>query len=290
MGSSTFRLLYYPWITQNIASAVIDREVKRFAFVLQDALTTATGGNSIVQVLPPVDVPKQVEIIAAGGCEIGLMNPLGYVFAHRRNASVESIALAQRIIDGKIGDTYYAQIYTNRRSAIRMPEQLRNRTIGYGTPYSTSNFLIPALEIKKRGLHPFTGFSRIEFVGGHELVAKAVYEGRLDVGAGHDGVILDLSKQYGYGDAALKIRKLIRSDPIPSDPIAVNVPDANTRKLIQDALVVASGTQDGRQALAVFWGNVQGLSRTTASAYASLETALAELGLTEADLLRLTTG
>jgi phosphonate transport system substrate-binding protein len=88
-------------------------------------------------------------------------------------------------------------------------EQLRGRAIGYGTPYSTSNFLIPALEIKKAGLHPFTAFSRIEFVGGHELVAKAVYEGRLDAGAGHDGVIADLSNQYGYGDSAEKLVTLL---------------------------------------------------------------------------------
>ncbi len=234
----------------------------------------------------PVDVPKQVELIAGGSCEIALMNPLGYVFAHRRNVSVESVALAQRIIDGQVGDTYYAQIYVNKRSAIRKPEQLRGRAIGYGTPYSPSNFLIPALQIKKAGLHPFTGFTRIEFVGGHELVAKAVYEGRFDAGAGHDGVVADLCSQDGYGDAAERLVTLLRSDPIPSDPVAVNVRDAGTRKLLQDALLAAAATPDGRQALAVFWGNVQGLSRTTAKAYASLETALTQLGMTEADLLR----
>ena len=279
-------MLYYPWITQNIDPGVIDREVRRFAAVLQNAIAAASGASAVVQVLPPLDVPKQVEVIAGGGCEIGLMNPLGYVFAHRRNASVESIALAQRIINGQVGDTYYAQVYVNKRSAIRKAEQLRGRAIGYGTPYSTSNFLIPALEIKKTGLHPFAGFSRIEFVGGHELVAKAVYEGRLDIGAGHDGVIADLSNQYGYGDAAEKLVTILRSDPIPSDPVAVNVTDAATRKLLQDALVTSGGTPDGRQALAIFWGNVQGLSRTTADAYASLETALTQLGLSETDLLK----
>jgi phosphonate transport system substrate-binding protein len=280
------RLAYYPWITQNVDAGIIDREVKRFAVAVQNALIKAGSAGAVVLVLPPVDVPKQVEAIAGGGCEIALMNPLGYVFSHRRNANVESVAVAQRLIDGQVGDSYYAQVYVNKRSAIRKTEQLRGRTIGYGTPFSTSNFLIPALEIKKSGLHPFAGFSRIEFVGGHELVAKAVYEGRLDVGAGHDGVIADLSNQYGYGDAAEKLVRVIRSAPIPSDPVAVNVADPASRKLVQDALVAAAGTTEGREALAIFWGNVQGLSRTTADAYASLEKALTELGLTESDLLK----
>lgn len=286
MSTSNFRLLYYPWITQNVDATLIDREVQRFAITLQETLKAAAGNSFTVQVLNPVDVPKQVEIIANGGCEIALMNPLGYVFARRRNPLVASVAIAQRIIDGQVGDTYYAQVYTSKLTAIRTIYQLRNRSIGYGTPYSTSNFLIPALEIKNKGLHPFTAFSRIEFLGGHDLVAKAVYDGKIDIGAGHDGVIIDLSNQYGYGDAVGKLSTIIRSAPIPSDPVVVNVSDNAVLTLLQTSLIKTAITPDGRQSLAMFWGNAQGLSPASADAYNALEKALDELGLDEVDLLR----
>jgi ABC-type phosphate/phosphonate transport system substrate-binding protein len=47
----------------------------------------------------------------------------------------------------------------------------------------------------------YTSFASVQFLGGHDLVAGAVYEGRFDVGAGHDGVIDDLANQPGCGDA-----------------------------------------------------------------------------------------
>ena len=52
------------------------------------------------------------------------------------------------------------------------------------------------------GLNVYSTFNKMQFFGGHNIVAMAVYNGQTDVGAGHDGVIVDLSGQYGYGDAA----------------------------------------------------------------------------------------
>lgn len=287
---ATYRLSYYPWITQHRPLEEVHHYVRQFAAVL----ATALGGNSTVTVVPPLEVDKQIDQLLAGAVDIALMNPLGYVFARRRpsGASIASIAIALRFIDGILGDTYFAQLYTRNTMALRKGEpalasRLRGRSIGYGVPYSTSNFLVNAWALKQQlGVHPFTFFSKVEFLGGHDIVAKAVYEGRIDVGAGHDGVIIDLANQYGYGDAKEKLVQIVRSDPIPSDPVVARIADAGERTALQAALVAAGNTPDGKAALEGFWGMAQGLKPIEANTYDLLATIMAEFKLEEKDLLR----
>jgi ABC-type phosphate/phosphonate transport system substrate-binding protein len=126
---------------------------------------------------------------------------------------VDVAALALRIINGKVGSTYISQIYTNVKSGIGDITAARGKSIAYGVPISTSNFLIPALILKRASLHPFLSFARIGFSGGHDKSAEAVYAGQYDMGAGHDGVIVDLSKQPGYEDAESILKPLVISDP-----------------------------------------------------------------------------
>lgn len=289
---TTFPLSYYPWITQHVAPDELRRYVIDFARELGSQLTALSGTDYYIEVQQPVEVPRQIEMIASGLTTIALMNPLGYVFARARQPAVEAIAVALREIDGKVGPTYFAQLYTNKKTAIRFsdPKGLavaRGKSIGYGVPYSTSNFLVPAYHLAtKLGVHPFAFFSRAEFVGGHELVAKAVYEGRVDIGAGHDGVIKDLARQYGYGDAEDRLVTIARSEPIPSDPVAVHLADPAQRALLLNALVATAGTAVGAEALRRFWGMVAGLAPIAPDAYALLDSAMTRLGLTEQDVLR----
>ena len=279
------RLTYYPWITQNVDPHEIRMAVNAFATEISGQLKSLNGIEAYVEVLKPLSVPEQLVSISTGQSELALMNPLGFVFAHRRNPKVEAAAVALRTIDGKVGPKYYAQIYTIRKTAIRSLEGLRGRTIGFGLPYSTSSFLIPAWVMFLAKIHPFASFRRVEFLGGHELVAKAVYDGAIDAGAGHDGVIRDLAGQYGYGDAESVLFQIVRSSPIHSDPVAVNIADDNLKATIRSALVAASSTQVGKRALARCWGNVHSLSPTVSGDYYELEESLEALGLREEDLL-----
>lgn len=287
----TYRLSYYPWLTQHVPAAEIHQEIERFAGEIEKQLTDVR-----IRVLPALEVGPQIDQLVAGESELALMNPLGYVFARRRidkagtENPIQSIAIAIRIIDGKPGDTYFGQVYARDTSAIRaddpkLAQKLRGKSIGYGVPYSTSNFLIPAFELLKLGVHPFAGFKRVEFVGGHDLAAKAVYEGKVDLGVGHDGVIIDLGNQYGFGDATKRMATVIRSAPIPSDPVVMRSTDAAARAAMQKALVAAGQTPVGKATLLRFWGLVQGLEAINADRYVVLDEALTALNLREADLL-----
>jgi phosphonate transport system substrate-binding protein len=283
-----YRLSYYPWITQHVARDEIDRQIKIFGSLIKQELERLGAPDPRVEVLAPLDVPAQIKQILAGDAEIALMNPLGFIFARQqqtRRPSVEAVAVALRIIDGKVGKVYFAQLYTAKKTAIRKREQVANRSIGYGVPFSTSNFLLPAAMLLEVGVHPLVGVTRVEFLKGHEIVAKAVYEGKVEVGAGHDGVIVDLANQPGYGDAADVLVQIARSPPIPSDPIVVNIPNAAERQRVQKAIVAAGNSDAGKSALKLFWGNAQGLEVTDTASYANLSEALKDLRLGAADLL-----
>jgi ABC-type phosphate/phosphonate transport system substrate-binding protein len=121
---------------------------------VEGELAKAKAAIAKIEVLPPLEVPDQIGAIADGRCQIALMNPLGYVFARARNPQVAAIALAQRIIHGKVGDVYFAQVYAHKSSGITKDDlsRMKGRSIGFGVPISTSNFLVPAYELRQGGL------------------------------------------------------------------------------------------------------------------------------------------
>lgn len=283
--AAVYRLSYYPWLTQNVPLPEIDRQINIFAALITEQLARSGAADPNVKVLPPLDVPEQIEQIIAGEADIALMNPLGFVFARVKSGDLEAVAVALRIIDGRVGKVYFAQLYTARKTAIRTLERVAGRSIGYGVPYSTSNFLMPAAMLLTAGVHPLVGAARIEFLKGHEIVAKAVYEGKIDVGAGHDGVIVDLANQPGFGDASEVLIQIGRSPPIPSDPIVTNIKNAADRQRVQEAIIAAGNSSAGKNALKIFWGNTQGLEATNAAQYDGIAEALKQLRLTQTDLL-----
>ncbi len=278
-------LTYYPWITQNKTPEEIRKNVEIFSAALQAELQTSDSpATLIVEVAAALEVPDQIKSISNGQSHIALMNPLGFVFARKENPNVDASVVALRIIDGQIGESYFAQIYTHIDNNIPDIQSLKKRSIGYGSSQSTSNFIMPAFDLKSANIHPFAAFRRIEFEGGHEMVAKAVYLKQIESGAGHDGVIIDLSNQPGFADAKEKLVTIHRSAPIPSDPIAVNIPDKDAREFIQKALVKISTIEPAKSAIAEFWGKAQGLKETDHQPYEYLLTAVKDLGLSENDI------
>lgn len=270
------RLTYYNGIAQGIPPQQIDDAVKAFAQEIVRA-----GGHAI-DVLPLVEIPQQIAMIANAQCEIALMNPLGYVFAQRLTSKVTPIAIAIRTTALGTGPTYLSQVYVNAATGISDVSGLLGRSFGFGSAVSTSNFLVPAAELRKRGVHPLTGPKTIRYLGHHDQVAEAVYDGVVDAGAGHDGVIDDLAKIHP--DAPQKLKRLFWSDPIPSDPIASNLSGAELQKLTA-AVLAAGKTAEGMASIGTFWGTPHGIEAVQPDAYSSLDGYLTDLSLRMQDIL-----
>ena len=295
-------LSYYPWITQSIKGDDLYAAITKFKGLLEQELNKGVSEvekKIALKVLREMPVAQQMEALKAPlesevQGKIALMNPFGFAILHNQAAHVESIAVIRRQPknDDPVGPFYRAQIYTNRKTAIKAFkfEQLRGRTLAFGSSESTSNFLAPALMLQKGGMHPLTTFKSIEFAGGHDLAAKAVYEGRAELGAGHDGVIIDLSNKPGYGDANEVLQHLAWTDPIPSDPVAVNIPVAALRDRVTKAFLAVAKRDDreseGNKAVHGFWGTDHGFEAIESKTYLDLLAWAKELNLDPEKLLK----
>lgn len=291
-------LSYYPWIKQHISAADLRAAVDKFARVLQEAL-----GNALTVDLQNVmEIPDQLEDMKkppAGDVvgRIGLLNPVGYALI-RREPGVEGIAVIRRRIRDVVGPTYKAQLYVNCKTKITKVSEVRGHSIAFGSPQSTSNFLVPAMRLWEAKIHPLNGFNRVEFAGGHDTAAIAVYEGRLEVGAGHDGAVLGLADRRGYRDANDVLVNIDWSDPIPSDPVAIHTLDPTVRKQVTDALLAIAKPNDktsvGNLAVKGFWDTDEGFepiapnAPITAEAYDTLFAIMEKMGLRRDDMLRKT--
>jgi ABC-type phosphate/phosphonate transport system substrate-binding protein len=296
-------LSYYPWITQSISGPELAREIAVFVGLLQGALREAMGNALEVELLKEMEIPDQLEELKkppgdlAG--KIALLNPIGYALLHDK-PNVQAVAVVRRKIgNAKAGPTYKAQLYTHRKTAIKNVREARGRSIAFGSPQSTSNFLVPAAEMlwEQEKIHPLNGFARVEFAGGHDKAAIAVYEGRAEVGAGHDGAILDLADRPGYRDADKVLENLAWSKDIPSDPVAIHTSDPDLRNQVREALIrIANPVQpdsDGNKAVFKFWGKTkEGFdpispdAEIRPDAYARLLRMMEPLGLRAEDMLR----
>jgi len=56
-------------------------------------------------------------------------------------------------------------VYANVASGINDVAGIRGHSLGFGLAVSTSNFLVPAAELRRRGVHPLTGPQKITFLG-----------------------------------------------------------------------------------------------------------------------------
>jgi ABC-type phosphate/phosphonate transport system substrate-binding protein len=295
---------YYPWISQKLVDEPLKQAIARFVQLLNDALRSMPGNDLEIDAPVVFDVPKQMEDIKTSPVgvvgKIALMNPLGYLLARKNNTGqvdeqVKAIAVVLRLESGKPPNeakavpTYKSQLYTNVNTGISTLEQVRGRLLGFGSSHSTSNFLVPAAHLLTKGIHPLSAFKQVEFTGGHKEAALAVYKGKLEVGAGHDGVIVDLASEFKDATKVLKTIEGGWSEDIPSDPVVMNAPDAERERIFKALVKVAAPNKpdsEGNAAVESFWGTKQGFETILPDAYDVLFKSMKLLNLEQKDLMK----
>ena len=61
-----YRLSYYPWLTQNVPQAEIAAQIDNFARLVETELAKLGHKTPQIQVLPPAEVPEQIEQVVGG--------------------------------------------------------------------------------------------------------------------------------------------------------------------------------------------------------------------------------
>lgn len=167
------------------------------------------------------------------------LGPWGYVLANHNDPSIQAIATVKY----KDKPTYFSVLmaradapFNTLDEAIAISRKNNKKLkLSLADVGSTSGWLIPQAEFKRRKLNPKTVFDYSEGAS-HAAQAISVLSRQTDIASDYDRNLDVLASQGRIDRSKLKI--IWRSQPLPNDPIAVrgNFPPALRRKL-QSALV-----------------------------------------------------
>lgn len=205
-------------------------ELERFCGALGDALGIEAQARGVWH------YHHLLEALSDGEVDLVWLPP---VLALRATADRHSVPIALPVRHGV--STYSAALFTRADSEVRGIEDLKKGvTAAWVDRQSAAGYLIIRALLRSKGLDLGAAFCHEKFLGTHDAVADAVFEGEVDVGATFVYLDPDAStgapKKAGWGERAAHM--ICFAGPIPSDVLAVRrklAPDLQHR--IQQVLV-----------------------------------------------------
>ncbi|MET1127768.1 MAG: phosphate/phosphite/phosphonate ABC transporter substrate-binding protein [Thermoproteota archaeon] len=143
-------------------------------------LSQATGREFRIKIY--TDYAKLQRALGEGEIQLAAVGPVTYVMVMIKYGNVVPVAVGK----GPGGSPYYrAAIVVRPDSQIDSLEDLRGRTLAFGSYYSTQGHLIPRVMLAEAGvsLSELGGYA---YLGYHQAVAEAVISGSFDAGALQD--------------------------------------------------------------------------------------------------------
>ena len=123
---------------------------------------------------------------------------------------------------------YHSAIFAPEASSIRTIEQLKGRSIAWVAPSSASGYVVPRVSLVRRGVDVRGLFREELFVGSHTATARAVFEGKADVGATYvvfengDPTKKIVRSGFLMADRSRAVHLLDVSGPVPGDLIVAS--------------------------------------------------------------------
>lgn len=136
-----------------------------------------------VKFIPVTDYPAVVEALAGGHLDLAWLGGFTFVQASRRTGG-KVVPLVQRAEDAR----FHSKFITRAGSGITRLEDLKGKTVAFGSVSSTSGHLMPRNFLLKAGIDPDKDFARYAFSGTHDATAKWVEAGKVDAGALNESV------------------------------------------------------------------------------------------------------
>ncbi|MBL0742678.1 phosphate/phosphite/phosphonate ABC transporter substrate-binding protein [Chryseolinea lacunae] len=198
-----------------------------------------------------------------------IMSSQSYVLAHQKHGALVKL---RSLRYG--ASVYYGQIICRAGSGIKTIKDIQGKSMAYTDELSTSGYLYPKQILDKNSITP----SKIVFAKKHDEVVRMVYEGKVDAGAafysppGPNGELHDARGRIKdqYPDVEKKVITLVKTDPIPNDPIVFSKAfDADTARKLYVALVKLSTEQKGKEVLRELYGS-EGFVKASDTDYNSL--------------------
>jgi len=171
------------------------------------------------------DYPEAVRYLRDGVTQISSLGDVTFIEASTLYGAIPILKPLNQE-----GVPYYrSAIIVPNDSPLKSLNELKDKTVAFGSPHSTSGNLIPRYMLWNNGvrLQELAAFTNLKH---HDAVAKAILKGQYDAGAVKDVIA---RKYMSYG-----LRVLAYSEPLPSVPFVVRKEASpNFIKAVKQALL-----------------------------------------------------
>ncbi|MGI4717148.1 MAG: putative selenate ABC transporter substrate-binding protein [Janthinobacterium lividum] len=150
-------------------------ELQRKFKPLGDYLAKATGLK--VEFTPVTDYAASVEGLINKKLDMVWFGGFTFVQANVRSKG-QVVPLVQRAEDEK-----FRSVFITTNPAITRLEDLKGKTLSFGSESSTSGHLMPRSFLLGAKINPDTDLKRVAFSGAHDATVAAVAGGKVDAGA-----------------------------------------------------------------------------------------------------------
>jgi phosphonate transport system substrate-binding protein len=189
-----------------------------------------------VEVIVPLSSSVIMEGFANGTVDLGYLSATDMVAAQKKNAG-------QILLAGEIdGHNWYQSYWLSlKEKPYNKVEDLRGKPVAFASKTSTSGYLIPIYDLKRKGLltkpdpEAFFGAGNLFYGTGYVSAVERVLNGQAEAAA-VSYYVLDKDKHLTLEQRA-KLKKVTEQGPVPTHVIAVrsSIPEAD-RDTLRKAL------------------------------------------------------
>lgn len=225
-----------------------------------------------VEWTPVTDYAAAVEALVNKKVDLAWFGGFTFVQASVRSEG-RVIPLVQREEDEKFRSVFI----TDAGSGITKLEDLKGKTLSFGSPSSTSGHLMPRSFLLAAKVNPDADLKRVSFSGAHDATVAAVASGKVDAGALNISVWDKLVAEKKVDPAVVKVFYTTPGFYDYNWSVHADMPADLRNKLQQAFLALDASTPQGKEIL--------GLQRATrfiptkAENYSSIRTAAENAGL-----------
>jgi phosphonate transport system substrate-binding protein len=189
-----------------------------------------------VEVIIPLSASVILEGFGNGTVDLGYLSATDLI--HAREQGVADLMLAGEIDGKKFYKSYWVALKERPYTSI---EDLRGKPIAFSSKTSTSGYIIPLFDLKKKGLlsanaEEFFGKGNVWFGTGYVSAVERVLNGQAEAAA-VSYYVLDKDKHL-TADQRAKLKKVAEQGPVPTHVVAVRSSlDQKDQKKLRETLL-----------------------------------------------------
>lgn len=183
---------------------------------------SATKEQTLSRVFP--DQEALAVALGKGEVDVALMGPLAYL---RIPKGTKSQLLFRAVRAGKA--TYRSVLFGPPTSKLTSLEALKKNKgtlkVAWVETSSASGYIVPKAMLLGAGINPVQAFDTQDFLGSHDAVCEAVWNGKYDVGATFSDPVTNDTKVTGcqakLGRKTDSLKVIAYSQEVPNDSLVV---------------------------------------------------------------------